>query len=258
VVVGTLIFAGITFAMFEIPWAIIGGTFINDASQLAVTPNSAWNLPSAPLMSYLVIFASYNPIVAVVIPVAILVAVFGASETIIVASVRNVFAWSFDGIIPTMFSDVNEKRGSPTKAIALVTGIAVVYVIAAVYATNILTILTYSTSGIYLAIAITGLAAMILPYRRKQLYAQATGPIQRKIGGIPVISLLGLSTLLTGAFVAIVAASPSFTGAAINPVYLAFLVLTFVVGLVIYVISYYVQKSRGVDITLRFKEIPPE
>jgi len=258
VVIGTLIFAAITFAMFEIPWAVIGGSFINGASQLAVTPNSAWNLPSAPLMSYLVVFASYNPIVAVLIPVAIIVAVFGASETIIIAAVRMVFAWSFDGVIPTMFSDVSEKRGSPTKAIALVTGIAVVYVLAAVYVTNILTILTYSTSGIYLAIAITGFAAMILPWRRKQLYSQATGPIQRKIGGVPVISLLGLGTFLTGLLVAIVAASPSFTGAAINPLYLAFLALTFLAGLVIYFVSYFLQKSRGVDITLRFKEIPPE
>src|SRR5208282_3744624 len=145
-------------------------------------------------------------------PIAIIMAVFGASETIIVAAVRMVFAWSFDGVIPTMFSNVSEKRGSPNNAIALVTGIAVVYVLISVYVTNILTILTYSTSGIYLAIAITGLAAMILPYRRKQLFAQAQGPIQRKIGGVPVIVLLGLGTFLTGIFVAVAAADPALTG----------------------------------------------
>lgn len=261
VIIGTLIFAAVTFLMFEIPWAVIGGSFLNSASLLAAGGNPAWSLPSAPITSYLVVFASSNPIVAVLIPIAIIMAVFGASETIIVAAVRMVFAWSFDGVIPTMFSNVSEKRGSPNNAIALVTGIAVVYVLISVYVTNILTILTYSTSGIYLAIAVTGLAAILLPYRRKQLFAQAQGPIQRRIGGVPVITLLGLGTFLTGIFVAVVAADPAIAGspgAPVNPLYIGFLAFTFLIGLLIYVASYFIQKSRGVDITLRFKEIPPE
>ena len=258
VVIGTLIFAGVTFAMFEIPWAVIGGSFINSASLLAASGNSAWTLHSAPLTSFLVVFANPNPIVAILIPIALIAAVFGASETVIIASVRMVFAWSFDGVIPTMFSDVSEKRGSPNKAVALVSVITVIYVLATLYASNILTVLTYSTSGIYLAISITGIAGMLLPYRRKDLFAQAPPSVQRKIGSIPIISLLGLGTFLTGAFVAIAAASPSFTGAQVNPFYLAAILLTFVVGLLIYVVSYYYHKSKGLDITLRFKEIPPE
>ena len=62
VVIGTLIFAGVTFAMFEIPWSVIGGSFINSASLLMASGNSAWTLPSPPLTSFLVVFANPNPI----------------------------------------------------------------------------------------------------------------------------------------------------------------------------------------------------
>jgi hypothetical protein len=61
-----------------------------------------------------------------------------------------------------------------------------------------------------------------------------------------------------GVFVAVAAASPAYTGAPVNPYYIAGLASVFVGGLVIYAISYYYNKGRGVDLMLRFKEIPPE
>jgi hypothetical protein len=58
--------------------------------------------------------------------------------------------------------------------------------------------------------------------------------------------------------VAVAAASPAYTGAAINPNYLIALVGVFAAGLLIYAVSYYYQKGRGVDLMMRFREIPPE
>ncbi len=258
IIVGTLIFAGVTFVMFALPWFVAGGSFINAASLLSGSGNAAYTLPSPPLASFLVVFANSNPIVAILVPLGLIAAVFGASETVIIASVRNVFAWAFDGVIPTKFSEVNEKRGSPNYAVALVIGITLIYVLTTLYVSNILTVLAYSTSGIYIAISITGLAGILLPYRRKDLFAQAPPSVKRMIGGVPVISLLGVGTLLTGAFVGITAASPAYTGSPINPVYISVIGLTFLVGLLVYVVSYYYHKSKGLDITLRFKEIPPE
>jgi amino acid transporter len=169
-----------------------------------------------------------------------------------------IFAWSFDGVIPTRFSKLSEKRGSPNNAVILVSVIVIIYVLATVYFSNILTVLAYSTSGIYFAISIAGIAAMLFPYRRKDLFQQAPPSVQRKIGGIPVISLLGFGTLATGIFVGYTAASPAFTGSPINPIYVSVIGLTFLVGLLIYLVSYFYQKGKGFDITMRFKEIPPE
>jgi divalent metal cation (Fe/Co/Zn/Cd) transporter len=78
------------------------------------------------------------------------------------------------------------------------------------------------------------------------------------LAGVPVVAILGVITLLTGIFVAYIAASPVFTGAPVNPYYFAGMIGVFVVGLIIYEASALYQKSKGVDLSIRFKQLPPE
>jgi amino acid transporter len=252
-----VVFAVIVFLVFEAPFAIMGGQFINAASLLAAHGNAAWTLPSPPISSYLVIFASPNAVVAILVPLAIIASVLGSLETIVLATVRIVFAWSFDGVVPSKFSELS-KRGAPNFALSLIAVIGFIYILLSLYYANVLTFLAYSTSGLYLSIGFVGLAGAMFPFRRKNMFKDTTAMVQRKIGSIPVISILGVATFLIGLFVAIAAASPAYTGAPVDAYYIAGLVGVFVGGLGIYAISYYVNKSRGVDLMLRFREIPPE
>jgi amino acid transporter len=256
------IFAIIAFLMFFVPFHTMGGSFINAASLVQSSSNSSisslYTLPMAPVTSFLAIFANPNPVVGILIPLAIIGSVFGSLETIVFSCVRIIFAWSFDGVVPTKFADVDTRRGSPNYALGLVAVVGLVYVLLSVYYANSLTFLAYSTSGLFLAIAFVGVAGILLPYRHKDLFQLAPANVQRKIAGVPVVALLGLATIIVGLFVAYTAASPVFTGAAVNPAYLAGLAAVFIVGLVIYAISYYYHKSKGFNLALRFAEVPPE
>lgn len=252
------VFALIAFLMFFVPFQTMGGSFINAASLLSSSGNSAYTLPMSPVTSFLAIFANPNPIVGILIPLAIIGSVFGSLETIVFSCVRIIFAWSFDGVVPTKFADVDTRRGSPNYALALVAVVGLVYVLLSVYEASSLTFLAYTTSGLFIAIAFVGLAGILLPYRHKDLFSLAPANVQRKIGGVPVIALLGLGTIIVGVFVAYTAASPVFTGAPVNPYYLLGLAMVFIVGLIIYAISYYINKSKGFDLALRFAEVPPE
>jgi amino acid transporter len=258
VVGSTLLFAAIVFLVFQAPFSIMGGNFINALAQLSGSGNTAYTLPSQPVTSYLVIFASPNLLVAVLVPLAIIASVIGALETLVVACVRIIFAWSFDGVIPTKFSEISGRRGIPYYALALVGVVSTIYVILAVYAANVLTFLAYATSGIFLTIAFVGIAGVVFPYRYKQMFAATPANVQRRIAGVPVVALLGVATFITGVFVAVTAASPIATGSTLNPYYLLGLALVFISGLVIYTISSALNKQKGVDLSLRFKEIPPE
>jgi len=253
-----IVFALVVFLMFEAPYPIMGGPFINGVAQLAGTGNAAYTLPSPPVSSFLVMFANPSVIVAVLVPLAIIALVLGASETIVLLAVRIIFAWSFDRITPTKLAQVSEKRGSPNYALAVVAVIGLVYVIISNYAANVLTFLAYTTSGIFLSIAVVGIAGILLPYKHKELFKTAPAIVQRKLGGLPVIAILGTITFLTGIFVAFVAASPIFTGTAVNPYYLVGLASVFISGLIIYEISALYHKSKGLDLSLVFKQIPPE
>jgi len=254
----TLLFAVLAFVLYGAPYLVMGGSWFSAVSQLALTGNAAYTLPSAPVYSFLVIFASPNWFVAVLVPLAIIATVVGSLETIVLMAVRIVFAWSFDGVTPVKLAEVSEKRGSPNYALALVAVVGLIYVLLSIFAANVLTFNAYATSGLFLAFAIAGVAGILFPYKHKELFQSAPANVQRKLAGIPIVAILGVITLLTGIFVAYIAASPIFTGAPVNPYYMAGMIGVFVVGLVIYEVSALYQKSKGIDISLRFKQVPPE
>jgi amino acid transporter len=255
---GTFVFAALALVMYGAPYLVWGGSWFSAVSQLALSGNSAYTLPSAPVYSFLVIFASPNWFVAILVPLAIIATVVGSLETIVIMAVRIVFAWSFDGVTPAKLAQVDENRGSPNYALGLVAVVGLIYVLLSIFAANVLTFNAYATSGLYLAFAIAGIAGILFPYKHKDLFQSAPTNVQRKLGGVPVVTILGFITLITGIFVAYIAASPIFTGAPVNPYYLAGMIGVFVVGLLIYYASALYQKSKGIDLSLRFKAIPPE
>ena len=50
---------------------------------------------------------------------------------------------------------------------------------------------------------------------------------------------------------------PSFTRFPINPIYVVSMVFVMIAALVIYTISYFYQKSRGIPMDLAMRELPP-
>jgi amino acid transporter len=190
VVGSVLVFAVVIFLVFEAPFAVMGGQFINSAALLANSGNPAYTLPSPPVSSYLVIFASPSTAVAILVPLAIIASVLGSLETIVLATVRIVFAWSFDGVVPSKFSQLS-RRGSPNFALALIAVVGFVYIMLSIFEANVLTFLAYTTSGLYLSIAFVGLSGLLFPYRRKALFQSTAASVQRRIGGVPVVRSSG-------------------------------------------------------------------
>ncbi|MFI5420698.1 MAG: APC family permease, partial [Nitrososphaerales archaeon] len=209
------IFAAFMFIIFESAYIVMGQPFLHAASFLSGTANSAWTLPSQPVLQFLVIFANSNPIVGILVPLAIIGSVFGSLLTIMTAVVRQTFAWSFDRVFPTKFADLDRRWGSPIYALALVVALSLVFIALNAF-TTILAYLSYSTSGLWATTAVVGLAAAILPFKRKDLLGYFAS--NRKWALI----ILGVITFLGGAAVAAIALSPAYLqattgGSAISP-----------------------------------------
>ncbi|MFI5420059.1 MAG: hypothetical protein ACHQ1H_03745, partial [Nitrososphaerales archaeon] len=113
------------------------------------------------------------------------------------------------------------------------------------------------TSGLWATTAVVGLAAAILPFKRKDLLGYFASSIKW------ALVIFGAITFLGGAAVAAIALSPAYLqattgGSALSPLTILGLFLTFIVGLAIYFISWGIRKSRGIDLSLNMKDIPPE
>jgi amino acid transporter len=246
----SMVFAGATYLGYT-------RDFVNALGFLAASGNDV-GLFGVPMgMSFAVAFATRNPFLAIIPSIGYLLASVGIAVTFAAMATRNIFAFSFDGLFPTWMANV-DSRGSPRIAtvVALIPGLLFLLVGQFTSWLNLFAYLVIMWFGAYLVVAI---AAIVFPWRRKDLFNAAPSITRSKIAGIPVIAIMGVLTVaecLAGIW-AIIAPTLSGGFIAFGPVvYSSVIPLAF--GWVIYGISYAYNRSKNTPFAMRFKEIPPE
>ena len=167
---------------------------------------------------------------------------------------RMIFAWSFDRVFPEKMSEVNERTRSPIWAVVFVIIVSEIFLIVMTYTTFLSGLA--AAIGLFIANFVAFLSAVLLPFKARKLYEAS--PISKyKIGGVPLISLLGAGGMIFALSLII----PMLLDArylANSSISLSILAGSIVLGFVVYYASKAFRKARGIDISLAFKEIPPE
>jgi hypothetical protein len=109
-----------------------------------------------------------------------------------------------------------------------------------------------------------GLAGMLLPWRKKELFEASAPIVRKKIAGIPIISILGAYSVALNIALLILCLMNPFVIGDINPFsggglfnWGAVIAMGLAgVALLYGTRAYY--KSKGIPVELIFKEIPPE
>lgn len=168
------------------------------------------------------------------------------------------FSWSFDRAIPSKFSTMSQRFNTPYFSILaiVVLGIVLEYVYEFAGWSTSFTVGSVIWSAAYV---IPGLAVMAFPFVKKNLFEQAPGFVKAKIGGFPIISLVGLITAISFAYFGYIGLlSPAVVGVVSANFDLEVVIAVIVIGFVVYFASKSYYKSKGVDISLAYKDIPPE
>ena len=163
-------------------------------------------------------------------------------------------AWSFDRILPSTLAHVDDRFHTPTFAIVLATLLAIV----PMYLGYFTSFITAQVNAIFLYAVVWFLAAAsaaILPFRRKAIFDAS--PAKAKLGSLPVLTLLGVLGAILFAYLGYNA----LTNPAIGP--FAFDAQIFIVGIVllpimIYIVSYYYNRRRGIDLRQLCSQLPPD
>lgn len=259
--VSPFIFSVLVYILYALVFKVFGHDFMVAASSLALNGDpsisAAWYNYAAtvPTPAYLVSFISDNVAFIVAVPLGLVLTALGFSIVFFFVPVRNIFAWAFDRIIPLKFAEV-DRRGVPWVATILFAILAYVSSYLAVY-TTVFQYLAYTNFGWFLGMAIVMFSAVVFPWRRKDIFNGAPSIVRIKIGPLPLLSLVGVIAGILSLWVSYSALLPALTGMPLNPVYVVSMLFIFAVGLIIYVISYAYQKSRGLPIDLAAKELPP-
>jgi amino acid transporter len=243
----------ITFAVYS----SLGHVFFASISYLALSGSSSYTLPSFPTLQYLAGLATNNPILEILLGIGLLTSLLAIIGTILpFVQIRMLFAWSFDCVIPKKFADVNEKYHVPHYAILAIIIVNVIFDYLAIY-TPFASYFTYNVTASLFIAGIVGLAALVFPRRKKDLFAASPSLVNKMVGGIPLISILGAIQLVLGVSIAYASLLPAIAGP-LNPFYISFVVALFVICFVFYWLAFVVQKKRGIPLDLIMKQIPPE
>ena len=256
-IIGAVVIFGIvTWAVYQATYYAMGAQFVTSIAYLAGTGDPSYKLPFAiPFFQFLFMYATTNPL-------AYGIALFGWSMmtlaailTYIFTSVRLVFAWSFDRVLPTALSKVDSRYGSPYMALILVTVLTILFQALWLF-TPILSYFVYIVTGWFITTAIASISGIIFPYRRKDIFEASPSIVKAKIGGVYWITVLGVLSLIVSAWMAYAGMMPAISGA-VNPLAVEFSFGVFIVGLIIYAVSWLYHR-RKIPLELSFKEIPPE
>lgn len=248
-----ILFSVLIYALYASLYNVFGHDFLVAASVLWVNGKSP--LPSIPSPAFLISYITSNPILAMLIPLALVLNNFGFAMVYFFVPTRNIFAWAFDRVIPTKFATV-DKRGVPIYAVIVYALIAFFSVYVTVY-TSWFNYLYYANFGWWIAVAIVMFAAAIFPFRRKDIFSSSPKIVTAKVGSIPVLTIVGVAGFFASLFISYSTILPSYNGFPINPLYVVSMVFVMIAALAIYAISYFYQKSRNIPVELAIKELPP-
>ena len=254
-----LIYGLLTGVVIYVAYLGEGSAFVSAMARLWITGSSKFPYFSIPSAAALSIFWTQNPV---------LVACFNLSygATIIVMNIayflalsRNIFAWSFDRVLPSAFASLSDRTHTPVYAAGLEILVGISFVYVAVYRFGLLaSYFSYGVAGIFIGYIFVALAGATFPFVRKDLFDQSDAIVRKKLGGVPLITVLSVLSMVVSAIVVYGVVRPTIGGVSFVVVLLEGIVPTFMIGTAIYILAYIFRLRQGLNLNLIRNELPPE
>lgn len=170
---------------------------------------------------------------------------------------RIIFAWSFDRLVPEQVCYIHPTLHSPIVAIAIITGIAEVGVIDA--ATG--GVMGAQLNFVFFAVCtqlVPVLSMTLFPFLKPDLFENASAFVRRKVGKVPMITIVGTITMLYLLWMIIASFLFPAVGGRIGLGTLGTLAGFIISGLIVfYVARAYRMNKEGIDINWTFQSVPP-
>ena len=213
IIVATLAFAA---AMYLVClwrfYDIVGQDFVNSVVYLNNNTDDGSGLPVDPVLNLFAGIMTGSTILNVIMALSFFLWNFLLLFVIATVITRNLFAWSVDRVLPDAVTNVDRRFHSPWVATAIVIVASEILLVLYVFTDFFQQVSNYIV--LYsIAFWVASFAAILLPYRRPEIYNAAPDFVRRKIGGVPVLVLFGVGNLILFSLVLYSAFKlPAFSG----------------------------------------------
>ena len=266
IIVGSLVLTGILLAILAVvleravgsQFLYVAGAGYYGVADVSLAGSYLWP-------NIIATAVANNPIVTILVAAGFILNGHQIVHNCYIGMTRVMVAMSLDRVLPEMVSRVSDRFHTPVNAhvIYFVASLPVIWLYNNFALTNSdgsTTTWTSLTLGVTFACGYvfvgTALAGALLPFRAKALYEASPGSAY-KVGGIPLVSIVGLIGTVAGVVFLWLFLTNSQLGLTSDLAYnIVAGILVFSLGW--YVVTWYVRRSSGINVEYAFKEIPPE
>lgn len=232
---------------------IFGYSFLGSLAFLGYVPGSTV-FPTFVWEDFLIMILTKNALLSILIEAGIIASMLMTGMIAILMVTRCMLAWSFDRLIPTWFGHIHERYHSPVRITILSAIITEAFLVVFNYSTWLS---AYGLSAVLqslLSVAVVCLSCILFPSRLKTMY-EASPIAKYKIGRAPLVTILGVIAFLFNLFL--------FYALVVNPAFgantqpgLIVVFGTSGAAIVWYILAHFYHKSRGINLSLVFREVP--
>jgi basic amino acid/polyamine antiporter, APA family len=206
---------------------------------------------------YFASLVSHNKVLVTLLALAFLGWFLPACYSQTAMASRALMTWSFDGLLPRRVSDVGPRRHTPTAAILITALLSVPLAAWISFSSNFFQYFAIAAVSAYPSFILIGIAANVIKRRRPDLYTGSSA--DWRIAGIEMLPIAGILCSLVGAAaIALLFIYHTDIGDKYVLGTALYLVGMFVVAAVWWATARSVRGGQGVDLSLAYKEIPPE
>ena len=246
----------VVFLLFLFAAQTFGQDFLGSATYLSNVAPKSYPLATPPFYFLFVAMLTHSTVLITIMGISFVLAFFIVFPITFLIASRNLFAWSFDRILPSKVAEVSDRTHSPIIANAIILVVAALFMAFVVYGPSAFLTMVYTAGAAeLLTFVVVAVAASVFPWRRRELYLGS--PAAHKWFGLPAITVVGVLSLAIYIYFLIPLLTNNTLGANATPGIIAMVVVV-VLPFLIYAISYLVNRRRGVDLGIAFRELPPE
>jgi amino acid transporter len=240
----------------EMSWAVAGKDWTSAVNWLATNHPTNYPVPSYPWISFITPLLTDNPVLIWLMLIGYSAMWIANDLPKIMVTSRIIFSWSFDRVMPKFAANVSDRFHAPTWAVVITGTLAIVWLYIGVF-TGIFSYYLNIAGLILIAYSIVSISAAAFPFRLKTIFEASPSFVKVRVGGIPLISILGSISAIIGVYATYYALTTPVMGPVSMSSYSTIAVI-FILGLVVYEVAKYYRKKQGLDLELAFKVIPPE